>query len=79
MRIPGARRLADVERDSHDPTVGVGLLGQTVLSPKRFGVADVGLYPGADRAALDSDPVESARLVREVKRMADADVQTLVP
>jgi AcrR family transcriptional regulator len=32
-----------------------------------------------DRAALDSDQVESAKLIREVKRMAHAYVQTLVP
>jgi AcrR family transcriptional regulator len=32
-----------------------------------------------DRAALDSDEVESAALVREVKRMAYSYVQTLVP
>jgi hypothetical protein len=32
-----------------------------------------------DRAALDSDEVESAKLIREVKRMAHAYVQSLVP
>jgi AcrR family transcriptional regulator len=32
-----------------------------------------------DRAALDSDQVETAKLIREVKRMAHAYVQALVP